>query len=110
MNLVLKSVLIGTVLTLALFGLGYVADTRGAETLSFALYWQAWVLQTSLPCVTVSGVNGLLCENVAVSKAVFYAGLPLGVALYSLLAYAGLRLLGRRADAVRGNGPRPAGA
>lgn len=100
MNLVLKSVAIGTGVTLALFGLGYVADTRGAETLSFALYWQAWVLQISLPCVAVSGVEGLLCENVAVSRAVFYAGLPLGIALYSLLAYGVLRLLKRRPAAA----------
>lgn len=93
------SLAIGTALALALFGLGYVAMEAGAVALSYALYWQAWLLQVLTPCVPVPFASGLLCENRAFGMTLFYAGIPLGAALYSLAAYAMLRRRSRRTAA-----------
>lgn len=88
----LAALLIGTALTLLLFGLGYVAAQAEAMTLSYGLYWQAWVLFQLLPCAHFGFADGFLCENQRVAMVTFYAGIPVGIVLYSLIAWAGLAL------------------
>ncbi len=89
-------VAIGTAVTLALFGLGYVASDRGAETLSYFLYWQAYVMYLLLPCSTLGIFDEWLCESMTAAKFTFFGGIPIGIVLYSALAYLALRLLRRR--------------
>ena len=86
----LKSLAIGTVVTLALFGLGWAAADAGAETLSYFLYWQAYVAQMLLPCSVVFR-GEFLCQSAAVGKVVFFAGIPLGILIYSTVALGLLR-------------------
>jgi hypothetical protein len=95
-----QSVAIGTAITLALFGLGYLAAERGAEGLSFALYWQAYAIFKLLPCSVSITPGEFLCESMAVAKATFYAGIPLGIVVYSAAAYVVLRAL-RAPDPLR---------
>jgi hypothetical protein len=91
-----QCVAIGTVVTLALFGLGYVAASMGAETLSYVLYWQAYALYMLLPCDVV--YNGeFMCESVAAARMTFYAGIPVGILVYSLAAWPVLWLRRRAA-------------
>ena len=78
------ALLIGTAITLALFGLGYVAAEAGAMRLSYGLYWQAWALYQLLPCTDINP----LCESRRAGMIVFYAGIPVGIAVYSLAAWA----------------------
>jgi len=91
-----QSLAIGTVITLALFGLGYIAAERGAETLSFVLYWQAYALQMILPCSVVFR-GEFLCDNMTVAKVMFYSGIPVGILVYSAATYLALRLARRAA-------------
>jgi hypothetical protein len=84
-----QSVAIGTAVTLALFGLGYVAAEMGAYTLSFKLYWQAWVLDT-LSCSVSIRPGEFLCENMTAARIMFWSGIPIGILVYS--AAAGLAL------------------
>ena len=94
------SVVIGTVVTLALFGLGYIASDRGAETLSYVLYWQAYVMYMLLPCSTLGISEELLCESMTAAKVTFFGGIPVGIVIYSTLAWLALRLLRRRGNAA----------
>lgn len=91
-----SSLLLGTGLALALFWGGYFAAEAERYGLSYALYWQAWALQQSLPCWTMAAAGTPLCEDPQVSRWVFYAGLPLGVVLYTGLFHAVLSWLARR--------------
>ena len=96
----MQALAIGTAVTLALFGLGYLAAEQGAESLSYALYWQAWVLYRLLPCSVVVTRGEFLCESMAAAKATFFAGLPVGILLYSAAAYLVLRARRRRLAAA----------
>jgi hypothetical protein len=90
-----QSVAIGTAVTLVLFGLGYAAAVGGAQTLSYALYWQAWVLYMALPCDVSITPGEFLCESMTAARMTFYAGIPVGIAIYSAAAYLVLRLARR---------------
>jgi hypothetical protein len=90
------SLAIGTAITLALFGLGYVAAEAQAEVLSYTLYWQAYVLQMLVPCSISINRGEFLCENMIVAKVLFFSGIPLGIVVYSAFAYLALTLLRRR--------------
>ena len=92
----LQSLAIGTVITLALFGLGYLASEWGAETLSYALYWQAYVLYMMLPCSVSLTPGEFLCESMTAAKITFYSGIPAGILVYSAAAWLMLRFLRRR--------------
>ena len=91
MKTLLQALAIGTAITLALFGLGYVAAQQQAENLSYALYWQAYLLNKLMPCNAIWR-GEFLCQSMAAAKVAFFAGLPLGVLIYSSLAYCVLRL------------------
>jgi hypothetical protein len=86
----LQALAIGTAVTLALFGLGYVAAEQNAESLSYALYWQAYLLSQLLPCNMVFR-GEFLCQSMAVAKVTFFSGIPLGILVYSTAVWLVLR-------------------
>jgi hypothetical protein len=92
----LQAVAIGTCVTLALFGLGYLAAEQGAQSLSYALYWQAYLLYMMLPCSVSITPGEFLCESMTAAKVTFFAGIPVGIVLYSAAAYLALRVRQRR--------------
>lgn len=83
---------IGTVLTLGLFGIGFSVFESDVD-LSYTLYWQGLLLQRLVPCATVGGVA--LCESVPLNATLFWAGIPIGMIVYTALAYVVLRLIQR---------------
>ncbi|MGH8481412.1 MAG: hypothetical protein ACRES8_03005 [Nevskiaceae bacterium] len=99
MKTLAQCVAIGTAVTLALFGLGYVAAELGAEGLSYALYWQAYALYMMLPCSVSLSPGEFLCESMTAARITFYAGIPVGMLVYSTAAYLVLWLLRRRGAA-----------
>jgi len=88
----MQSLAIGTAVTLVLFGLGYVAASNDAEITSYVLYWQAWVMYQLLPCSVSLMPGEFLCESMAAAKATFFAGIPVGILIYSAVAYLVLSL------------------
>lgn len=102
------SLAIGTALTLGLFWLGYLANDAQQYTLSYFAYWQAWAMQMSLPCWTMAAGGEPLCRDPVVSRVVFYGGLPLGIFIYTALAYALLSWRKRRAARAVAQPPAPA--
>ncbi|MGH8442168.1 MAG: hypothetical protein ACRETF_04610 [Nevskiaceae bacterium] len=103
MKQLLQALAIGTAVTLALFGLGYVAVEQGAQTLSYVLYWQAWVLYRLLPCSVSITPGEFLCESMTAARITFYSGIPVGMLIYSAAAHLILSAVGRRAA----SGPPP---
>ena len=99
MKVLLQALVIGTCVTLALFGLGYVAAEQGEQALSYVLYWQAYVLYMLLPC-SVSLTRGeFLCESMTAARITFFSGIPVGIVVYSAVAYLILRARQRRLSA-----------
>lgn len=88
------ALVIGVAVTLVLFGLGFMFSEDNLD-LSLALYWQAWLMQSAIPCAEMGTPPAPLCESVPVNAVVFWAGIPVGIVIYTLLAYAALRLFGR---------------
>ena len=68
---------------------------RGAETLSYALYWQAYVMYMMLPC-TPDASGQALCESLTANRITFFSGIPVGVLIYSAAAYLVISVLRRR--------------
>jgi hypothetical protein len=86
-----RCVAIGTVITLALFGLGYLSAALGGETLSYVLYWQAYLMYQMLPCDVVFR-GEFMCQSMTAATLTFYAGIPVGIVVYSAAAWLALRL------------------
>ncbi|HUS23894.1 MAG TPA: hypothetical protein VM369_03020 [Candidatus Binatia bacterium] len=86
---------IGIAVSLALFGLGFVAAGRGAMETSYALYWPAWALQQALPCSALFSMEPP-CESRTAVMAAFWMGLPVGALVYAAMALAVLRIARRR--------------
>jgi hypothetical protein len=94
------SVAIGTATTLALFGFGYLAAEGGFEGLSYALNWPSYVLIKAMPCSLVLRPGEFLCESMSAVRTVFYAGIPLGIVVYSAAAWLVLRRRGAAPQAA----------
>lgn len=83
-----QALTIGTLVTLASFGASYAASAFGSLSPSRLLYWQGWWLQTFLPCLNLGTPEKPMCEGTPLNLVVFLLGLPFGVILYSLIAFA----------------------
>jgi hypothetical protein len=88
----MQSLAIGTAITLVLFGLGYLAADNGAEILSYVFYWQAWVMYQLLPCTVGLTPGEFLCESMTAARITFFAGIPVGILIYSAATYLVLSL------------------
>ncbi len=95
MNTLTKSLIIGTILTFLLFGGGYLAVQQNMISLSYQLYWQGWLLGMLVPCKEIVILGHSNCEVTRLGVFAFYAGLPLGILVYSTASYILLRLYKR---------------
>lgn len=84
---VLLSLLIGTVATLSLVAASHVAFGAGRHTLSHVLYWQGFGAASLVPCNDTSTSEKPFCEGTPLNVVAFFSGIPVGVALYSSVAY-----------------------
>lgn len=91
-NKVYKALIIGTVITLLLFGAAFIAADIGLTELSYLLYWQGYILGMLVPCKEVIILGVAQCEVTTIGIVAFYAGIPIGILVYSLLAYIPLAL------------------
>ena len=89
--------MVGISVTLALFGLSYVATSFGFTQLAHVLYWQGWGLQFLVPCHDIGTIGKPFCEGSPLDVVAFFAGIPLGFVLYSAVAYFTLSVRGRNA-------------
>jgi len=104
-SLWLQALGIGTAVTLALFGLGYLAAEQGAQSISYVLYWQAYVLYMLLPCSVSITPGEFLCESMTAAKVTFFSGIPVGILVYSALAWFILRARQRSTQTANTRAP-----
>jgi hypothetical protein len=91
---------LGVLLTLVLHGAAYCAFEAGAETASRALSWPNTLLQSLVPCHWIGTVDQPFCEGTPLNLAAYLTSFPLGVGVYTSVAYVFLR---RRAMASGGS-------
>lgn len=96
MKTVLQALAIGTFVTLGLFGFGYLAMVAGNTELSYHFYWQGKLLEGLVPCHNIGHELYPVCKVTTMNIVAFYAGIPFGIAIYAIPAYAILVLLKRR--------------
>ena len=97
MKVIAQSIMIGILVTLAFFGLSYVATTFGHTQLAHVLYWQGWGLQFLVPCHDIGTIEKPFCEASPLDVIAYFGGIPLGVVLYSAAAYFTFSARGRNA-------------
>ncbi|MET0937353.1 MAG: hypothetical protein ABWX83_15265 [Luteibacter sp.] len=84
---ILWSFAIGVVVTLGMIWLSFAADDAGHQTLSDALYWQNWVLQSLLPTPDIGTLEHPFREGIPLTFVAWFASIPLGVLVYGLAAF-----------------------
>lgn len=74
--------------TASLFALAYL--TAGSIASKIA-YWQGWLLQSLVPAVNIGTLEHPFFEATPLHFLAFFAGLPVGVIIYTAIAYVLLR-------------------
>jgi hypothetical protein len=76
--------------TFGLLGGAYVTS-ESHEAIARALYWQGYWLQSLVPAPNIGTAEHPLYEATPVHVVAFFAGIPLGILVYYLIALAVLR-------------------
>jgi hypothetical protein len=87
----LLALLAGTGITLVLLGSSWFAYDRGQTKVSRVLYWQGAALQTLAPHPNLGTAEDPIYEGTPVDAVFYFAGIPAGIFVYSLLAFVFLR-------------------
>jgi hypothetical protein len=90
----LRSLAIGILTALLSFGAAYVCFKGGWEHTAWILYWQGYGLQRLMPCNEIGTQSQPFCEGTPLNLLAFFAGIPLGILIYSTLSF--LILEGKR--------------
>ena len=92
----LQAFLIGTIVTFAFFGVAFVSFEAGYEGLGKAAIWQNALLQALAPLHNIGTPENPVYEGTPLNFLAFFASVPLGILVYSLVAYTALRLVRQR--------------
>jgi hypothetical protein len=84
------------IVTFGLFGAAYRLALGPHRQLARVLYWQGFWLQSLVPAVNLGTPEHPIYEGNPLHVVAAYAGIPLGLVLYFLLALAVLQLASRR--------------
>jgi hypothetical protein len=95
MKTLLQALAVGTLVSLGMFGLGWLAVLAGNVELSYFLYWPGKLLEGLVPCHNVGHALYPVCEVTTMNVVAFYAGIPAGILVYALLAWPVLLVLGK---------------
>jgi hypothetical protein len=94
-----KRALISMMLGIVVTASGFVAACAASGSyLAWIFYWQGYLLQSCIPAPNLGSPDHPLYEATPAHFVAFYLGIPFGVLLYSLLAFA---VLGRFRSAAR---------
>lgn len=94
---ILLAIVIGVLVTAAMLVLSFAADSFGFTSLSTGLLWQNMLLQSFAPLGNMGTLEHPVYEGTPLNLLAFLASIPLGVIIYSLVAYAVLSVARRRA-------------
>ena len=88
---------IGVLATAILFALSFAADSFGFTSLANGLLWQNTLLQSFAPLDNMGTPEHPVYEGTPLNFLAFLASVPLGIVVYSVMAYAALSMVRRRA-------------
>ena len=94
---ILLAFAIGVLATAVLFALSFAADSFGFTSLANGLLWQNTLLQSSAPLGNMGTPEHPVYEGTPLNFLAFLASVPLGIVVYSVMAYAALSMVRRRA-------------
>jgi hypothetical protein len=94
---ILLAFAIGVLATAVLFALSFAADSFGFTTLANGLLWQNTLLQSFAPLGNMGTPEHPIYEGTPLNFVAFLASVPLGIVVYSVMAYAALSMVRRRA-------------
>ena len=87
----------GVLATATLIGLAFAAFNAGLDTLGKILFWQNSLMQTLVPLGNVGTAEHPVYEGTPLNFLAFLASIPVGILIYSFLAYLALHRLRRAA-------------
>jgi hypothetical protein len=82
---VLTSAIVGIVVTLVGLAIAYITE---GNLLGQICYWQGYLLTSWVPALNIGTADHPIYEGTPIHVFAFFMGIPLGMVLYSLLAYA----------------------
>ena len=88
---------IGVLVTAILFALSFAADSFGFTTLANGLLWQNTLLQGLAPLGNIGTPEHPVYEGTPLNLLAFLASIRLGIVIYSVMSYAALSMVRRRA-------------
>ena len=94
---ILLAFAIGVLATAVLFALSFTADSFGFTSLANGLLWQNRLLQNFSPLGNIGTPEHPVYEGTPLNFLAFLASVPLGIVIYSVMAYAALFMVRRRA-------------
>ncbi|MEW9572682.1 hypothetical protein ABQJ54_13060 [Rhodanobacter sp. Si-c] len=94
---ILLAFAIGVLATAALFALSFAADSFGFTSLANGFLWQNTLLQSFAPLGNMGTPERPVYEGTPLNFLAFLASVPLGIVIYSVMAYAVLSMVRRRA-------------
>jgi hypothetical protein len=94
---ILLALAIGALATVALFALSFAADSFGLTSLANGLLWQNTLLQSFAPLGNIGTSEHPFYEGSPLNLLAFFTSIPLGIIIYSVMAYAALFMVRRRA-------------
>ena len=94
---ILLAYAIGVLATAVLFALSFAADSFGFTSLANGLLWQNTLLQSFAPLGNMGTPEHPVYEGTPLNFLAFLASVPLGIVVYSVMAYAALSMARRRA-------------
>ena len=84
---VLLAILVGFIATASFFGLAVVAGSADLDGLAKVLFWQNSLLQTLVPLGNIGTIEHPVYEGTPLNFLAFFASIPIGIVVYSFLAY-----------------------
>lgn len=93
---ILISIAVGVLATATLIVLSFTAHSFGLTSLGDALFWQNTLLQSLAPLHNIGTSTHPVYEGTPLNLLAFLASIPLGILIYSLVAYAAILEARRR--------------
>jgi hypothetical protein len=102
MKRALISAVIGIAVTALGLALAYVAYSSDEPDLACIFYWQGWLLQEITPSPNLGTPSHPVYEGTPLHVVAFFAGIPVGIVLYALAAFAVLSLIRKCREREKG--------
>ncbi len=96
MKRILLSLTVGILITLLIYGAGYIADVKGFGELKDVLLWQSTLLQSLIEMHNIGTHEKPYYEATPLHYLAFIISIPISVITYSILTYLVIKCVRKR--------------